>query len=328
MNFNHQSLGYALSLKNISRRFDNKFVLEDVTLSVEPGKIVALLGPNGAGKTTTIKIASTLLTPSCGSVSICGIDALKHPYEARKRFGVVLGGDLGFYPRVSGYDNLLFFADLAKIESSKRRQRVAQVLSQVDLTDSKDKPVYQYSKGMLQRLHIARALLNEPQLLFLDEPTNGLDPDIAQHIRSLIQNLSQQGVGILLTSHSLSEIEELAHEIYVISRGRIFVKGTIEDLSHVANISFMSACILPHEFYDSFSDLKQMLSNVDATATLTQYQSQWLLNIAWSGTSYHTPNSCNLTFEQHIPFKADDLVTRRPRLEELYLALVERLKNE
>ena len=201
--------------------------VDNVSLSISSGEIHALLGPNGAGKTTIVQMCATLLTPTSGAVRIDGVDALAHPQRARASLGLALGGDTGFYPRASARDNLLFFADLAGVSARKRRNQVASALERVDLADVAAKKVQEFSRGMKQRLHIGRALLGEPKLLLLDEPTNGLDPDISLTIRQLIRSLADDGTAILLTSHLLGEIEELAHRVTVIGAGRVAVSGTV-----------------------------------------------------------------------------------------------------
>ena len=211
--------------------------VDNVSLSISSGEIHALLGPNGAGKTTIVQMCATLLTPTSGTVRIDGVDALAHPQRARASLGLALGGDTGFYPRASARDNLLFFADLAGVSARKRRAQVASALERVDLADVAAKKVQEFSRGMKQRLHIGRALLGEPKLLLLDEPTNGLDPDISLTIRQLIRSLADDGTAILLTSHLLGEIEELAHRVTVIGAGRVAVSGTVADVATHAGIS-------------------------------------------------------------------------------------------
>lgn len=198
---------------------------------INPGEIVGLLGPNGAGKTTTVRMCATLLTPTSGRVFVDGIDAVAHPSAARRRTGLVLGGDAGFYSRASARKNLLFFADVAGVRTGDRRKRVADALAAVSLTDRANDPVRDFSRGMKQRLHIARALLGRPSLLLLDEPTTGLDPQIAVEIRALIRSLADDGAGILLTSHHLGEVEQLADRVQVIAQGREIAAGTVAEIA-------------------------------------------------------------------------------------------------
>jgi len=225
---------YCLFADGLRREFsdkgDKRVAVYNVSVKIKPGEIIGLLGPNGAGKTTTVRMCSTLLTPTQGRIIVDGIDAVQHPQQARKRIGLVLGGESGFYNRASARKNLLFFADVAGVRGAARRARVESALEAVALTDRADDRVRDFSRGMKQRLHIARALLGQPSLLLLDEPTNGLDPQIAAEIRTLIKKLADQGTGILLTSHMLSEVEQLANRIQVIAKGREIANGSVADI--------------------------------------------------------------------------------------------------
>ena len=165
----------VLSARQLTRRFRNTTTVNNVSFEIHPGQIVALVGPNGAGKTTTVKMCSTLLAPTSGTITVCGIDATRRRRQARQHIGIILGGETGFYRHASVKDNLLFFADVAGVPSRSRRSRVEEALAQVRLTDRMFDPVGELSRGMKQRLHIARGLLSRPQVLLFDEPTNGLD---------------------------------------------------------------------------------------------------------------------------------------------------------
>lgn len=228
----------AAQLSRVFGKGENAFTAVDrVSLRVSSGEIHALLGPNGAGKTTTVQMCSTLLTPTGGSLTVNGIDAIADPQRARRHVGLALGGENGFYPRASARDNLLFFADVAGVSGRTRRHEVEHALARVELTDAATRPVQEFSRGMKQRLHIARALLGSPALLLLDEPTNGLDPDIALTVRALIRSLANEGTAILLTSHLLGEIEDLAHTITVLGAGSVAVSGNLEDVAAHAGIA-------------------------------------------------------------------------------------------
>ena len=177
----------VLSARQLTRRFRNTTTVNNVSFDIHPGQIVALVGPNGAGKTTTVKMCSTLLAPTSGTITVCGIDATQRRRQARQHISIILGGETGFYQHASVKDNLLFFADVAGVPSRSRRSRVKDALAQVRLTDRMFDPVGELSRGMKQRLHIARGLLSRPQVLLFDEPTNGLDPEISVEIRALIR---------------------------------------------------------------------------------------------------------------------------------------------
>lgn len=299
--------------------------VEDVSLSVLPGQIHALLGPNGAGKTTTVRMCATLLTPTAGSLTVDGVDALAQPEAARARLGLMLGGDLGFYPRATLRENLTFFADLQGVAPRERRAVVEQGLKQVGLTDVADRKAGALSRGMLQRLHLARATLRKPRLLLLDEPTTGLDPDVALQVRDLIHDLAQQGIGILLTSHSMPEVEELADTISLIGAGKIVATGSVEDIARFAGVGLVSTFTVPA----SAANLGEKLSAAFQHATVAQRASsgRWTLSISWPTTPCETAVEEDLRRELEAAglAKPTDLLTRPATLEEAYLAAAQRL---
>jgi ABC-2 type transport system ATP-binding protein len=231
----------AIEVRGLVRVFDSRkgFLFSEVThtealkgvdLTVRRGSIFGLLGPNGAGKTTLTKILSTLLLPTSGTARVLGHDVAEETEWLRPRIGLVLGGERGLYNRISGRENLRYFADLYGIPATEREQRIAEVLGRVDLTWAADRRVEEYSRGMKQKLHIARGILHRPQLLFLDEPTIGLDPKSARETRKLIRSLVADGVTIFLTTHYMFEAEELCPELAILSKGRIVAHDTVERL--------------------------------------------------------------------------------------------------
>jgi ABC-2 type transport system ATP-binding protein len=204
--------------------------LRGVDLEVNPGEIFGLLGPNGAGKTTLTKILSTLLLPTSGTATVLGHDVTREALALRPRIGLVLGGERGLYNRISGRENLRYFADLYGVPLAERDRRIQEVLEHIGLADSADRRVEEYSRGMKQKLHLARGILHRPEVLFLDEPTIGLDPKSARETRKLIRGLVAGGVTIFLTTHYMFEAEELCQRIAVLSRGRIVARDTVAGL--------------------------------------------------------------------------------------------------
>jgi ABC-2 type transport system ATP-binding protein len=204
--------------------------LRGVTFSVEPGELFGLLGPNGAGKTTTIKILTTLLLPSAGSARVLGLDPATEHRELRRRIGYVFGGDKGLYERISGLDNLRFFADVYRVPVRSKQRRIDELLEVVGLKGREHERVETYSRGMRQRLHIARGLLHDPEVLFLDEPTIGLDPVGARELRDAVAGLQQAGKTILLTTHYMLEADELCDRVAIITGGQIIAEGTPAEL--------------------------------------------------------------------------------------------------
>jgi ABC-2 type transport system ATP-binding protein len=201
-----------------------------IDFQVPAGELFGLLGPNGAGKTTTIKMLITLLIPTGGSARVLGLDVVEQAHEVRKRIGYVFGGERGVYERLSGYDNLRYFAELYGVPAGEQRRRIEELLEVVGLKGREHERAEGYSRGMKQRLHVARGLLHDPDVIFLDEPTIGLDPVGARDVRATIASLTEAGKTVLLTTHYMFEADALCDRIAVISQGRIVAEGTPTEL--------------------------------------------------------------------------------------------------
>ena len=206
--------------------------VKDISLQIEKGRIVGLLGINGAGKTTTIKMLTTLLAPTAGTYFMEDIDAVKYPMEIKKRINMITGGERMIYWRLTAYENLWYYGQLYNVPNNILKCRIEELLVLVGLEGKQDIPVETFSKGMKQRLQIARGLINDPEYLFLDEPTIGLDAVVSKELRGHIKYLAQEKKkGILLTSHYMKEIEELCDYIYILSDGMLIKKGTVKELA-------------------------------------------------------------------------------------------------
>ncbi|MGH3081412.1 MAG: ATP-binding cassette domain-containing protein [Gaiellaceae bacterium] len=221
---------YKTHTGTIRRRVKEIEAVRGVSFAIEKGELFGLLGPNGAGKTTTIKMLITLLIPTKGSASVLGFDVVNDAREVRRRIGYVFGGERGVYERLSGYDNLRYFAELYGVEPDKIKPRIEYLLELVGLKGREQERTEGYSRGMKQRLHIARGLLHDPPVVFLDEPTIGLDPVGARELRATIASLADAGKTILLTTHYMFEADALCDRIAVINRGEILAQGTPRDL--------------------------------------------------------------------------------------------------
>lgn len=220
------------SLPKRGTRSEQITAVDRVDLSIPKNTLFGLLGPNGAGKTTTIKLLSTLLLPDEGTAYVNGFDVAKQANQVRSSIGVVTGGERGLYWRLTGRENLLFFARLYGVREDKARPRIDELLKLVELEDRANDNVEKYSRGMKQRLHLIRGLIHDPPTLLLDEPTLGLDPNSAVVVREFIKEKLQkeQGKTILLTTHYMEEADQLCDQIAVIDNGKIISKGTPEEL--------------------------------------------------------------------------------------------------
>jgi ABC-2 type transport system ATP-binding protein len=219
----------AISARGLRKSFGGKTVLDGIDLTVSPGTILALLGPNGAGKTTAVHLLTTYLRPDAGEVRISGHDPAKNPQAVRRAIGVT-----GQFSAVDGYltgrENLLLMADLHLLPRRAGRGRAEELLERFELTEAGGKPASTYSGGMKRKLDLAMTLVGDPKVIFLDEPTTGLDPRSRRTMWDIIRGLAANGTTILLTTQYLDEADELAHRVAVLDGGRIVAEGTPAEL--------------------------------------------------------------------------------------------------
>jgi ABC-2 type transport system ATP-binding protein len=211
----------AIEVYNLTRDYNGLRAVNGISFSVEPGEIFGFLGPNGAGKTTTIRMLTGQLLPSSGTAKVAGYDIVTERQQLKPRIGVVFDSQ-NIYERMSARENLVFYARLYRVQKS----RVDEILAQVGLTERALDKVQKYSNGMKQRVLIARALLHKPEILFLDEPTRGLDPHIAREIRGIVASLARSGMTVFLTTHYMEEADQLSQRVAFLERGRIVALDT------------------------------------------------------------------------------------------------------
>jgi ABC-2 type transport system ATP-binding protein len=287
-----------------------------VSFEIGEGELFGLLGPNGAGKTTTIKMLITLLIPTSGTARVLGRDVVADAAWVRARIGYVFGGDRGLYERLSGYDNLRYFAELYGVEPRRQRQRIDELLDLVGLKGRERERVEGCSRGMRQRLHIARGLLHDPPVVFLDEPTIGVDPVGARELRATIAGLTQAGKTVLLTTHYMFEADQLCDRIAVIARGEIVGEGTPRELKERVS----EGTVVEIEVYGAPDDTVgrvRSLAGVRTVAVEERDQAQLLVVQAEPG----------LELTQAVLGELDGvavgrIATREPTLEDAYVALV------
>ncbi|MDP8023983.1 MAG: ABC transporter ATP-binding protein [Nitrososphaeria archaeon] len=222
-------MSYAVEAENLTKYFGSLIAVDSVSFKVKKGEIFGLVGPNGAGKSTLIRMICTVLRPSAGKALVEGYDIMRQPQEVRKLIGVVQE-KLILYAPLTPVENLEFFGKLYGLDYKILKERIKELLEEVKLSAVKDRPVGTFSTGMRQRLNIARALLHDPKLVILDEPTNGLDPQSVRWVRDYIVNLRNRGLTVILTSHDMYEIDELADTVAIMDKGKILEMGRKEDL--------------------------------------------------------------------------------------------------
>jgi ABC-2 type transport system ATP-binding protein len=224
----------AIEATGLTKRYETVVAVDDLTFRVGPGEIYGLLGPNGAGKTTTILMLLGLSEPTAGSARVVGLDPAREPLEVKRRVGY-LPDAVGFYGRLSGRENLAYTARLNGLDPVGIEHRIDRVLGQVNLLAAGDRPADAYSRGMLQRLGVADALIKEPDVLILDEPTASIDPSGVAELLALIRRLAdERGLAILLSSHLLSQVQKLCDRVGIFARGRLIAEGTLAELARRA----------------------------------------------------------------------------------------------
>ena len=307
---------YKTHTGTFRRRSKEVEAVRAVSFTIEPGELFGLLGPNGAGKTTTIKMLITLLIPTAGSARVLGLDVVKDAREVRKRIGYVFGGERGVYERLSGYDNLRYFAELYGVPPKLQKPRIEELLELVGLKGREHERAEGYSRGMKQRLHVARGLLHDPEVLFLDEPTIGLDPVGARELRSTIASLTAAGKTILLTTHYMFEADALCDRIAVISKGKIVAEGTPADLKRGVG----QGSVLEVEVYgvdEETIERVRRLGGVLAVSVEEREQAQVLVVQTRTEVELTSAILGNLNGGQ-----VGRISQREPTLEDAYVALV------
>jgi len=224
-----------IDVSNLKKTFDTVDALKGISFNIPQGECYGLLGPNGAGKTTTISIMSTLIEPDDGEVNIAGYDLKKNPLDCKKSIGVVTQ-EIALYNEFSAYDNLLFWGGIYKIPGQELTDRIDDILDLLGLTDRKNDKVKTYSGGMKRRINIASALLHRPKVLFMDEPTVGIDPQSRNLIFEVVEKLHNEGMTIIYTTHYMEEAERLCDRIGIIDNGEIIAQGTMKELKTLGSM--------------------------------------------------------------------------------------------
>jgi ABC-2 type transport system ATP-binding protein len=233
-----------IEVRNLTKSFGDVKAVDDISFDVARGEIFAFLGPNGAGKTTTIKMLTTLLRPSAGTLRLDGLDPVVHQNDVRRRFGIVFQ-DPSLDSELTAWENLMLHAVLYHVPRNVRHQRAESLLKLFELWDRRDSPVKQFSGGMKRRLEIARGFLHTPKILFLDEPTLGLDPQSRNQLWTHVKHLNQtEGVTVFLTTHYMEEADRVAQRVGIIDHGRIVAQGSSQELKAQTKTDSLEAAYL------------------------------------------------------------------------------------
>ena len=262
---------HAIQTDNLTRHFGNRAAIRDVTLCVEPGEVFGVLGPNGAGKTTMVRLLNGVLAPSAGSCRVLGFDPATHGGEVRRRTGVLTESP-ALYERMTARENLIFFGTLYGMSDQQLATRSGEMLEAFGLAERADDRVGSFSKGMKQRLALARALLHNPEALFLDEPTAALDPEAARRVTELIVEFSRgAGRTVFICTHYLPEAERLCDRVAVLNRGHLIATGTLAELSRTL-------------WHGSWADI-ECLTPPDATAIASLRALPFVTEVRVDGSS-------------------------------------------
>ncbi|GFN35559.1 ABC transporter ATP-binding protein [Tepidimicrobium xylanilyticum] len=273
-------ISYAIEVNNLKKEFvvkkKNSFLkrnskkeifvaVDNISFQVRKGEIFGFLGPNGAGKTTTIKMISTLLRPTSGTAIINGIDCVEKPMEVLKNLGTVLTGERSIYWKLTGRENLEYFAAMNGITGKNAQKKIDYLLKRFNLDKRADETVEKYSTGMKQRVALAKALIADPEILILDEPTSGLDPQSARNLRELILEIKEEGRTILLTTHYMEEADQLSDRIAIIDHGQIIAMDTPYNLKNALN----KTNVIVLELKDWNSNTEERIKGIPTVENIT-----------------------------------------------------------
>jgi ABC-2 type transport system ATP-binding protein len=309
----------AVHAEGLVKHFGEVVALDGIDLTVPRGQVVGLLGPNGAGKTTTVRILSTLLQPTAGHASVAGFDVVKHPDDVRRAIGLT-GQYAAVDEYLTGRENLRMFGDLYHLAPSYVKERSAELLEWFELTDAADRPARTYSGGMRRRLDLAASLVAQPSILFLDEPTTGLDPRSRLGLWDVITNLVAQGTTVLLTTQYLEEADQLAQDIVVIDHGRVIAHGTSEHLKDQIGGDRVEISVI------DAASVGRAVEAIRSVSTGEPMVDELRVSAPVSGGSTVLVDAIRALDAQAV--EVSDLVLRRPTLDDVFLSLTGHMAEE
>ncbi|WP_232663263.1 ATP-binding cassette domain-containing protein [Pseudonocardia sp. TRM90224] len=309
---------HAIRVQGLTKRYGDNFALDGLNLEVRSGTVLGLLGPNGAGKTTTVRVLATLLRPDAGQATVCGLDVVRRANDVRKLIGLT-GQYAAVDETLTGTENLLFIGRLLGRSRAESRARARELLADFDLADAADRPAKTYSGGMRRRLDIAASLVTRPQVLFLDEPTTGLDPRARLDLWATVRGLVADGVTVLLTTQYLDEADALANEIAVVDHGRVIAHGTPDEVK--ATTSAQSLIVKP----SLASDIPLVASLIASITGATPEVDDSTVTAPVTGSTI-LPSAVRQFEERGITI--NELSLRSATLDEVFLSLTGRSARE
>lgn len=317
-------MNHAITVRELTRTYTRRIrtgpfrssekkpftALHGIDLEIEPGEVRGILGPNGAGKSTLIKILSTVLLPTSGQARVLGHDVATDAAGVRRRIGIVFGGERGLYGRLTARENLDYWAALHGLSKRSRAARIGDLLERIGLGEHADTPTDHMSRGMKQRLHLARGLVGDPEVIFLDEPTAGMDPVAAREFRTLVDDLRRDGRTILITTHDMREAEAVCDRITLIDRGRVVGTASPDTIGQwITAFERVEAQHVPAE-------LVERIRGIDGVASIDTHPNDWIQ------VNTDSPGAVRPVLELLVAGGVTMLRTSLPSLEDVYVAVV------
>ncbi len=299
-----------IQVNNLSKSFESIQAVKEISFSIKKGEVFGLLGPNGAGKSTTINMMSSILKSDEGTIHINENNIKQNPDACKQLIGVV-PQEISLYDDFSAYDNLMFWGSLYKVPIKKLKQRIAVILDIIGLFERKDDLIKTYSGGMKRRINIAAALLHEPKILFMDEPTVGVDPQSRNRIFEIVETLNQQGITIVYTTHYMEEVERLCNRIAIMDSGKIVAQGTQAELQQQSNVKEAIEITFQSISETQIEQLKNQLQ-----LKITQNEEIITFECDVNKDLSIIISSCN-----KISLKIEDIELKKVNLEAIFLSL-------
>jgi ABC-2 type transport system ATP-binding protein len=308
-----------LIAKGLSKQYNTLLAVDNVHFELHTGEIFSLLGPNGAGKTTTISMLSTLMKPTKGTATISGFDVVKSPLDARRFIGVI-PQDLALYADLTGRENLHFWGSMYNLKGKLLKSRSEEILERIGLSEKADTKVKTYSGGMKRRLNIGVGLLHHPKLLFMDEPTVGIDPQSRRRILDLVKELNQEGMSVLYTTHYMEEAQEISDRVGIIDRGKMIAVGTQAELTAMVGESETLRLHLRDEQQEISMDFLENIMQLEGVLKASRNDGQIVVNV--ENAEDAIANCISLANEYEVKISSVDI--QEPNLETVFLHLTGR----